>query len=320
MITPPRWGDCDADLEDQGVMQDLNDFYYFAEVVAHGGFAAASRALNIPKSKLSRRIAQLERRLEARLIERSTRRFRVTEVGQAFYERCRTVLVDAESAEAVVAEARGEAQGLVRFSCPVGLVEPIQPVISAYLKDHAKVRLQMLATNKVVDLIEEEIDVALRARTTPETDASLIMRTLATTHAILVASPELAATIPPDADIADMTMAPTLSIVGGVADGAWTLVGPDGEVRRIRHTPRLSCGELTSVRSAAVDGLGVALLPERLCRTELAEGRLVQVFAPWRSPEGAVYLVFTGRRGLPPAVRIFIDYLARFFRENERWR
>ncbi len=301
-------------------MQDLNDFYYFAEVVAHGGFAAASRALNIPKSKLSRRIAQLERRLEARLIERSTRRFRVTEVGQAFYERCRTVLVDAESAEAVVAEARGEAQGLVRFSCPVGLVEPIQPVISAYLKDHAKVRLQMLATNKVVDLIEEEIDVALRARTTPETDASLIMRTLATTHAILVASPELAATIPPDADIADMTMAPTLSIVGGVADGAWTLVGPDGEVRRIRHTPRLSCGELTSVRSAAVDGLGVALLPERLCRTELAEGRLVQVFAPWRSPEGAVYLVFTGRRGLPPAVRIFIDYLARFFRENERWR
>jgi DNA-binding transcriptional LysR family regulator len=301
-------------------MQDLNDFYYFAEVVAHGGFAAASRALNIPKSKLSRRIAQLEQRLDTRLIERSTRRFRVTEVGQAFYERCRTVLVDAESAEAVVAEARGEAQGLVRFSCPVGLVEPIQPVISAYLKDHPKVRLQMLATNKVVDLIEEEIDVALRARTTPETDVSLIMRTLATTHAILVASPEMAATIPPDADISDLTLSPTLSIVGGVADGAWTLVGPDGEVRRIRHTPRLSCGELTSVRSAAVDGVGVALLPERLCRTELAEGRLVQVFAPWRSPEGAVYLVFTGRRGLPPAVRIFIDYLARFFRENEQWR
>jgi DNA-binding transcriptional LysR family regulator len=301
-------------------MQDLNDFYYFAEVVAHGGFAAASRALNIPKSKLSRRIAQLEQRLDARLIERSTRRFRVTEVGQAFYERCRTVLIDAESAEAVVAEARGEAQGLVRFSCPVGLVEPIQPVISAYLKDHPKVRLQILATNKVVDLIEEEIDVALRARTTPETDASLIMRTLATTHAIVVASPELAATIPPDADISDVADMPTLSIIGGVADGAWTLVGPDGEARRIRHTPRLSCGELTSVRSAAVDGVGLALLPERMCRVELAEGRLVQVFAPWRSPEGAVYLVFTARRGLPPAVRVFIDYLARFFRENEQWR
>jgi len=301
-------------------MQDLNDFYYFAEVVAHGGFAAASRALSIPKSKLSRRIAQLEQRLDARLIERSTRRFRVTEVGQAFYERCRTVLIDAESAEAVVAQARGEAQGLVRFSCPVGLVEPIQPVISAYLKDHPKVRLQILATNKVVDLIEEEIDVALRARTTPETDASLIMRTLATTHAILVASPELAASFPPDADISELTTAPTLSIVGGAPDGGWTLVAPDGAVRQIRHTPRLSCGELTSVRSAAVDGVGVALLPERLCRTELAEGRLVQVFSPWRSAQGAVYLVFTSRRGLPPAVRIFIDYLARFFREDERWR
>jgi DNA-binding transcriptional LysR family regulator len=301
-------------------MQDLNDFYYFAEVVAHGGFAAASRALSIPKSKLSRRIAQLEQRLDARLIERSTRRFRVTEVGQAFYERCRTMLVDAESAEAVVAEARGEAQGLVRFSCPVGLVEPIQPLINAYLKDHPKVRMQILATNKIVDLIAEEVDVALRARTTPETDASLIMRTLATTHAVLVASPELAATIAPDADISELTKMPTLGILGAAADGAWTLVAPDGEVRRISHTSRLSCGELTSVRAAAVDGLGVVLLPERLCRAELADGRLVQVFSPWRSPEGAVYLVFTGRRGLPPAVRIFIDYLARFFRENERWR
>jgi DNA-binding transcriptional LysR family regulator len=301
-------------------MQDLNDFYYFAEVVAHGGFAAASRALGIPKSKLSRRIAQLEQRLDARLIERSTRRFRVTEVGHAFYERCRTMLIDAESAEAVVAEARGEAQGLVRFSCPVGLVEPIQPVINAYLKQHSKVRIQILATNKVVDLIAEEIDVALRARTTPETDASLTMRTLATAHGILVASPELAATISPEADISDLVNAPTLSILGGAADGFWTLVNPDGEVRQIRHTPRLACGELTSLRSAAVDGVGLALLPERLCRSELEDGRLVQVFAPWRSPEGAIYLVFTGRRGLPPSVRIFIDYLARFFRENERWR
>ena len=299
-------------------MQDLNDFYYFAEVVAHGGFAAAGRALNIPKSKLSRRIAQLEQRLEARLIERSTRRFRVTEVGQAFYERCRAVLIDAESAEAVVAQARGEAQGLVRFSCPVGLVEPIQPLITAYLTDHPKVRLQILATNKVVDLIEEEIDVALRARTTPETDASLIMRTLATTHAILVASPSLAATLAPDADIGELTKAPTLSVGGG--DGLWTLVAADGEVRRIGHAPRFSCGELVGVRLAAVDGLGIALLPERLCRAELADGRLVQVFSPWRSPEGAVYLVFTSRRGLPPAVRIFIDYLAKFFRENETWR
>jgi DNA-binding transcriptional LysR family regulator len=301
-------------------MQDLNDFYYFAEVVAHGGFAAAGRALNIPKSKLSRRIAQLEQRLDARLIERSTRSFRVTEVGQAFYERCRAVLADAESAQAVVAEARGEAQGLVRFSCPVGLVEPIQPLINAYLRDHPKVRLQILATNKVVDLIEEEVDVALRARTTPETDASLIMRTLATTHAILVASPTLAAGLAPDADISDLAVTPTLGLIGATAEAAWTLVAPDGEVSRLRHTPRLSCGELSSVRSAAIDGLGVALLPERLCRAELAEGRLVQVFAPWRSPEGAVYLVFTGRRGLPPAVRILIDHLARFFREHETWR
>jgi DNA-binding transcriptional LysR family regulator len=141
IATPRRLARGEKRLNATGAMQDLNDFYYFAEVVAHGGFAAAGRALNIPKSKLSRRIAQLEQRLDARLIERSTRRFRVTEVGQAFYERCRTLLMDAESAEAVVAEARGEPQGVVRFSCPIGLVEPLQPLIAAYLEDHPKVRL-----------------------------------------------------------------------------------------------------------------------------------------------------------------------------------
>jgi len=102
---------------------DLNDFGYFAEVVANGGFSAAARALREPKSKLSRRIADLEKRLGLRLIERSSRRFRVTEVGQAFYQRCRMILTEAEEAEALVARALSEPHGRVRFSCPTGLVE-----------------------------------------------------------------------------------------------------------------------------------------------------------------------------------------------------
>jgi hypothetical protein len=102
---------------------DLNDYAFFVEVVTYGGFAAAGRALRAPKSTLSRRIAGLEARLGVRLIERSTRRFRVTEVGQAFYERCRTIVMDVRQADAVVSEALGEPRGVVRCSCPLGFVE-----------------------------------------------------------------------------------------------------------------------------------------------------------------------------------------------------
>ncbi len=105
---------------------DLNDYAYFAEVVAHGGFAAAGRALREPKSKLSRRIAGLEERLGLRLIERSSRRFRVTDTGQAFYERCRAMLAEAEQAEAVVVQAQAEPHGRIRFSCPTGMLATIR--------------------------------------------------------------------------------------------------------------------------------------------------------------------------------------------------
>ena len=120
---------------------DLNDYAYFAEVVAHGGFAAAGRALREPKSKLSRRIAGLEERLGLRLIERSSRRFRVTDTGQAFYERCRAMLAEAEQAEALVMQARAEPHGRIRVSCPTGMIEAISGLISSFLARYPKVRL-----------------------------------------------------------------------------------------------------------------------------------------------------------------------------------
>ena len=157
---------------------DLNDYAYYAGVVAHGGFAAAGRALREPKSKLSRRIAALEARLGVRLIERSSRRFRVTEVGQAFYERCRAMIEEVERADAIVAEAQAEPHGRVRFSCPTGLIEVIEPIVIAYMARYPKVRLQLVATDRPVDLIEERIDLALRVRVALTSDAALTMRSL----------------------------------------------------------------------------------------------------------------------------------------------
>jgi len=293
-------------------MPDLNDYLLYAAVVTHGGFAPASRALRQPKSTLSRRVAQLEARLGVRLIERTTRRFRVTEVGQAFYDRCRIVALDVEQADAVAAEAKNEPHGVIRFSCPTGLVESLSPTLPQFLARFPKVRLQLIAVDRAVDLIDERIDVALRVRTVLTTDAALTMRTLGRSRRILVAGPQLAARCDGLA-IAALTDLPTLSPTDQSGEIVWDLVGPGEASQTIRHEPRLTCGDFRALRDAAAANAGVAFLPDHACRDDLATGRLVQVFPDWRSEDGIVHIVFTTRRGLPPAVRAFIDHLASVF-------
>jgi DNA-binding transcriptional LysR family regulator len=296
-------------------MQDLNDYALFAEVVVHGGFAAAGRALRAPKSTLSRRIATLEARLGVRLIERSTRRFRVTEIGQAFYERCRMIMMDVQQAEAVVSEALGEPRGVVRCSCPLGLVGALSPTLSSFMKSFPKAKLQVVAADRAVGLIDERIDVAIRVRAALVTDAALTMRTLGHSSRILVAAPSLAA-LCAHSDVAVLSDLPTLATTDQMGEIVWEFSGPEGEPRSIRHEPRMTCVDFQALRDAAMAGLGVALLPDHSCRSELASGSLIHVFPQWQTREGIVHLVFTTRRGLPPVVRAFIDHLAGAFRHE----
>lgn len=290
---------------------DLNDYAYFAAVVRHGGFAQAGRALQMPKSKLSRRIAGLEARLGVRLIERSTRRFRVTETGQSFHARCLAILAEMELAERMVAEGQREPAGLVRFSCPTGLASLLAPVFPAFLTRFPKVQLQVVATDRPVDLIAEAIDVALRVRLNLDSDAALTMRSLGISRRILVASPGLARRLPEG--IAALETAPILGTSDEVGELDWVLEGPGGEQRRFRLSPRMSCGSFTVTAEAAMAGLGIALLPDHVIAAELRSGTLVHLIPEWRGPPGIVHLVFTTRRGLPQAVRAFIDHLARHF-------
>lgn len=290
---------------------DLNDYRYFAEVVRHGGFAAAGRALHEPKSKLSRRVAELESRLGVRLIERTSRRFRVTEVGEAFYQRCCALVHEAEQAEALIASAHAEPHGLVRFSCPGGMVEVISETLLAYMRRYPKVRLQLLALDRPVDLIDERIDVALRVRTALNSDAELIMRTLGVSYRILVASPLLAQRAGEEIDA--LRTLPTLSTNDDDREVEWVLENAEKKTFQLRHTPGFSCSDFAAVRAAAQAGLGVAFLPEHYCRRAIAQGELVRLFPAWRSVPGIVHLVFTTRKGLPPAVRALIDSLAASF-------
>lgn len=292
-------------------MAELDDYVLFAGVVEHGGFAPAGRAMRLPKSKLSRRIAGLENRLGVRLIERSTRRFRVTEIGETLYEHCRTIVLELERARAVTAEALSEPQGKVRFSCPNGLVEPLSASLPEFLKRYPKVNLQIVATDREMDLIGERIDVALRVRTNLESDASLTMRTLARSRRILVASPRISNSVGPH--IEHLRDVPTLSSTELAGPVTWNLSGPEGAVFHLEHDPRLRCEQFGALRAAAADDLGVALLPDHVCWPDLEAGRLVRLFPDWHAQIGIVHLVFTTRRGLPPAVRAFIDHLAATF-------
>jgi DNA-binding transcriptional LysR family regulator len=289
---------------------DLNDLAYFAEVVAHGGFAPAARALRQPKSKLSRRVAALESRLGLRLIERSSRRFRVTDTGLAFYERCRAMLEEAEQAEALVMQAQAEPHGRVRFSCPTGMVEALSDLVNSFLLRYPKVRLQMLAVDRPVDLIEERVDLALRIRVALTSDATLTMRALGTSIRILVASPALAGRI---ASVEQLASVPLLATSDEGDSAEWPLETDAGNTHVVRFEPRLACGNMGAVRNAAIDGAGVALLPDHVCREALLAGQLVRVLPEWRGQRGIVHLVFTTRRGLPPAVRALIDHLAAGF-------
>ncbi|MDI5929227.1 LysR family transcriptional regulator [Rhizobium leguminosarum] len=289
---------------------DLNDYAYFAEVVAHGGFAAAGRALREPKSKLSRRIAALEERLGLRLIERSSRRFRVTETGQAFYQRCRAILAEAEQADALVAQAQAEPHGRIRFSCPTGMVAPISGLISSFLTRFPKVRLQLVATDRAVDLIGERIDLALRVRASLTSDAALTMRSLGRSTRILVACPQLASQV---GSIGQLANLPTLATNDAEDDLEWHLEAEDGRKHVVRVQPRMGCEDMATVRDAAIEGLGIALLPDHVCRQAMEAGKLVRLLPDWRGVQGIVHLVFTTRRGLPPAVRALIDHLAAGF-------
>lgn len=293
-------------------MQDINDYALFAEVIRCGGFSAAGRALGMPKSTLSRRISALETRLGVRLIERSTRRFRVTEIGQAFYERCRTILLDVQQADAVVSDALGEPHGIVRCSCPLGLMEILSPVLAAFLTKYPKAQLQMVAVDRAVDLIDERIDVAIRVRTALTTDAALIMRTLGHSSRILVATPSLARKCR-KGDLDMLAELPTLASTEQTGPVTWDFIDAEGKQGSVTHVPRMTCADFGALRCAALASLGIALLPEHICSNELNNGTLVRVFPKWHTEQGIVHIVFTTRRGLPPVVRAFIEHLAYVF-------
>ncbi|WP_052100827.1 LysR family transcriptional regulator [Lysobacter arseniciresistens] len=292
-------------------MHDLNDLYYFAMVVDHSGFAAAERALGIPKSRLSRRITQLENELGVRLLQRSTRRFAVTDVGQSVYRHAQTMLAEAQAAREVVDRLSAEPRGLIRVSVPVGTAQQQMPqLLPEFLARYPQVRVQLQVSNRRVDVINEGIDVALRVRSRLDDDGSLVMRSFGQIQELLIASPDYLRKMGRPERPEDLAEHITLSMSEDESRQRWELHGPDGEIKRIDLKPRVAGFDFPMLMALAKQGVGITMLPETICSDAVRRGELQVVLPEWRLPQGIFHAVFASRRGLLPAVRVFIDYLA----------
>ena len=292
-------------------MNDLNDLYYFAAVVDHGGFAAAERALGIPKSRLSRRISALEDELGVRLLQRSTRRFAVTDVGMSVHRHAQSMLAEAQAAREVVERLSAEPRGAVRVSVPVSMAQQQFPkLLPEFMGLYPKVRIQLVVSNRRIDVINEGVDVALRVRSKLDDDGSLVMRSFGQIQELLVASPAYLDRAGRPTMPEQLAEHVTLSISEDEARQRWELHGPDGEVRRIDLQPRVTGFDFPMMQAMARDGIGITLLPETVCADAVRRGELEVVLPQWRLPQGIAHAVFASRRGMLPAVRVFIDFLA----------
>ena len=290
---------------------DLNQLLVFAKVVEHGSFIAASRALGLPKTTVSRKVQELEERLGARLLQRTTRRVALTEAGAIYHEYCSRIVQDIADADLAVGRVhsapRGELRVSASFSFGMGALVPIVPDFMARYPD---IRLQLELRNDAVDLVAEGFDLAIRIG--PLEDSSCAVRYLAESRLALYASPDYLARAGMPATLDEVARRPTLTLsrLGRHGRFYWPLARQNGEARELAITPQLVANDPGVIKFAALAGLGVALLPVILIRPEVESGQLLPVLPDWEGPPTEIGAVYPSRRGLSPKVRVFIDFLS----------
>lgn len=291
-------------------INDWNDLFYFSQVVDKGGFAAAARALHIPKSRLSRRVAELEQRLGLRLLQRSTRRLQLTDVGARFLQHCQAMLQEAEAAQALVLQARAEPSGRLRVSCPGPMAQDqLAGILPRFLLQYPRLRLELLVVNRAVDLLREEVDVALRVRPPAEHDLGLATRRFRHSESVCVAAPALLAELAVQ-EPSGLQHCAVLGMARADWKLHWNFSHADGRQERLQLTPRLAADDFNVIRAAAVAGVGVAVLPLAYCRHQLDSGQLQRLLPDWHLPASIMHAVYASRQGLAPGVRAFLDFLA----------
>jgi DNA-binding transcriptional LysR family regulator len=292
-------------------MQDLNDLYLFALVAGNGSFTAAGRAVGLTTSRISRRIADLEDRMGVHLLHRTTRKLTLTAIGEIFYRHCQAMVSEAEAAAETVERIQASPRGRVHVTCPVLTAQSmLGPIIANFMQRYPEVHVSLAATDRLVDLVDEGFDVAIRFRALPLEDSSLVARSLGDSRADLVASPAFLDKHGRPAQPADLARLPSLGKNRRDAVYTWHLTNAHGQSSVIPYQPLLDADDWLVIKQAALAGLGVAAIPDEACQQEIEAGQLEIVLPEWHLPSANLHIVYTSRRGLIPAVRAFIDFAA----------
>lgn len=292
-------------------MTNLNDLRFFVAAVESGGFTAAARQLAVPKSTVSKRVAELEQSLGVRLLHRSSRSFSLTDVGREVFERARAAVIEAEAAEAAARRRLAEPSGAVRLTTSVPTAQfQLAGHLPALALAFPKIELQLHVTDRFVDLVQEGFDLAIRSHFAPLPDSGLVQRRLGVETIVAVAAPAYLESFGEPRHPEELGRHRALPAAPGAV---WTLRDEKGQEVRAAPPARFVADESRLLLEAATAGLGIACLPASFCRHDLAAGRLRRVLAGWTAGEVVTTLLLPHRRGQLPAVRAVVDFLTERF-------
>ncbi|MFC1773704.1 LysR family transcriptional regulator [Pseudomonadota bacterium] len=298
-------------------MDRLNSMAIFVEVVNQEGFTAAAEKIGLSRAQVSKSVMQLETHLDTRLLNRTTRRVSLTEIGRIYYERCIVILSDIEEIEGIAREQTNKPHGTLRLSAPTSFgIQHLKEAIPGYIKQHPRVQISLSLSDRFIDVVAEGFDLVLRIAALE--DSSLIARKIAPCKRVLCASPGYLKQNGIPQVPQDLATHDCLVYSNDLKPDTWILHGPDSE-ESIKVNGPVCADNGDILKAAAVAGLGVTLLPTFIVGPELRTGRLEQVLTSYCPPEISIYAVFPSRRYLSAKVRTFVEFLSDYFGENPDW-
>jgi DNA-binding transcriptional LysR family regulator len=298
-------------------MDRLQAMTVFAKVVEQGSFARAAERLSISASVCSRQVAELEAHLGSRLLNRTTRRLSLTESGQGFYERCVQLLADLQDAELAAGESAARPRGTIRLTTSINFgVRHVSPAIGAFLARYPEVSFDVSLSDRIVDLVEEGYDLAIRIGSAGS--ETVVARKLGEARMVACASPAYlkAHGVPQTPE--DLARHACLTYEYMPVRNVWPFHGKDGREHAIRVAGPLHSNNGDLLAAAAVAGVGIAYEPEFMLGPDLKAGRLVPILPSYATPLGPIYAVYPSRRYLSAKVRAFVDFLAQRY-ANASW-
>lgn len=282
---------------------DLNELLVFTRVVQTGSFTAAARLLDMPKSSVSKKVADLENRVGARLLQRTTRKLGLTDAGRVYFDRAARIVAEAEDADRAVSQLQAAPRGLLRITVPLSF-ELLGPVVTAFLGRYPDVQIDMVCTDRKVDLVDEGFDVAIRAG--PLEDSALVARSLGTIRRVLVASPGYLRKRGSPTTPGQLAKHDCIAFGGGSGSREWALRRGDA-VEHVRVSPRFVVNDFDLMRDAARMNVGIAFALDSVVDEDLRAGELRRVLAEWSSPDTPVHVLYPSTRHLSPKVVAFVD-------------